>query len=116
HIVAQDESALRRLDEAVQILKALSLRGAEPLEDAEDDKCDEPRCRRRRVIERAAPELERKRLAPQGAICLQVAPHDRAADPLEIGGDLPPDIPAIEVVEPDARELLERLGKLARRQ
>jgi hypothetical protein len=100
----------------MEMLEALGFRGTKPLEDAEDEKRHKSRRRRRRVVECAALEPERKRLAPHGAVALKVGAHNRAADPLEVRGKLAPDVASIEVIEPRARELIEGLGELARRE
>ena len=42
---------------------------------------------------------------------LQIGARHRAADALQIGGDLAADIAAIEIVEPGGAELFERGGE-----
>ena len=44
---------------------------------------------------------------------LEVGARHRAADAFEIGGDLAPDVAAIEIVEPGMGELFERRGERA---
>ena len=45
------------------------------------------------------------------SIVFQIGARHRAADALEIGGNLAADIAAIEIVEPGMGEMLERRGK-----
>ena len=56
-------------------------------------------------------ELHRQRLGQGGAAALEVGAGHRAAEALEIGGDLAPDIAAVEIVEPGMGELVERGGE-----
>ena len=58
-------------------------------------------------------ELDAQRLGDAGAITLQILARDRAADPFQIGGDLAPDVAAIEIVEPSVRQMIERHGERA---
>ena len=55
-----------------------------------------------------------ERLAPVGAVGLQVGARHRRADALEIGRDLARDVAAIEIVEPGVGELRERVGEARR--
>ncbi len=97
----------------MDVVEALGLRYAQALEQAEDDERGQPLRGRRRVVERARRQRQRERLAQLGAIVLEVAPRDRAADALEVGGDLAADVAAIEVVEPGVGEVVERVGERA---
>ncbi len=72
-----------------------------------------PLRRRRRVVERAGACRHAQRRLHHGAELLEVGARHRAADALEVGGELAPDIAAIEIVEPGVSELLERGGKRA---
>ena len=67
--------------------------------------------RRRRIEDGAIIERHRERLGEGGAAALQVGARERAADAIEIAGNLAPDIAAIEVVEPGMGEMLERRRK-----
>ena len=52
-----------------------------------------------------------QRLGERGAIARQILARQRAADAVEIGGDLAPDIAAIEIVEAGMGEVRQRFGK-----
>src|SRR6185503_12386348 len=82
-------------------------------EQAEDDERGQALRRRRRVVERSGWYAHGERLGDKGVEFFQVGARHRAADALEIGGDLAPDIAAVEIVEPGAGEMLERGGKRA---
>ena len=85
---------------------------AQPLEQREDDQRGQPLRRRRRVVERAgARSCTLSGSAILASIFFQIGARHRAADALQIGGDLAADIAAIEIVEPGLRELLERRGE-----
>src|SRR6185312_8496656 len=107
------EGALGRLDDAVHVLEAFGLRDAQPLEQAEDDERCQALRRRRRVVERAGLYAQRERLGDKGVEFFQVGACHRAADALEIGGDLAPDVAAVKVVQPGTGEMLERGGQRA---
>jgi len=63
---------------------------------------------------RADRQRNRERRSLGGAAALEVGARDRAADAIEIGRDLAPDVAAIEIIEPDMSELLERCGERRR--
>ena len=56
-------------------------------------------------------EIGAQRLGDRGLVAVQILARDRAADAFEIGGDLAPDIAAVEIVEAGMGELLERRGE-----
>ena len=58
-----------------------------------------------------APNRHAERLGDPRLVFLQVGARHRAADAFQIGGDLAPDIAAIEIAEPGVAELLERRGE-----
>src|SRR5262249_1768787 len=63
-------------------------------------------------VERAAGiERDRERLGERGAAAFEVGARHRAADVVEIAGDLATDIAAVEIVEPGAGEMVERRGE-----
>ena len=53
-----------------------------------------------------------ERLGDGGPVVFEIGARDRAADPVEIGGDLAADIAAIEVVETGIGELIEGGGEV----
>ena len=112
-LVAHAERALGRLDQTMDVLEALRLRDAQALEQREDHERGESLRRRRRIVERAGLRRDAERLSDGRAIFFQIGARHRAADALEIGGNLAPDIAAIEIVKPGMGELLERRGKCA---
>ena len=93
--------------------KLSASRDAQALEQREDDQRGQPLRRRRRVVERAGLRSHAERLGDLASIVLQIGARHRAADALEIGGDLAPDVAAIEIVEPGMGEMLERGGECA---
>ena len=105
------KGALHRLDQPVVVLDRLAAPDAEPLVNAEDEERREPLGRRREVVQARGLELHRERLDHAGPERLEVAARDRAADRLEVGGDLAPDVAAVEILEPGAGEMRERVGE-----
>ena len=109
--VADRKGALHRLDQPVVVLDRLGAPDAEPLVNAEDEERRETLGRRREVVQARGLELHRERLDHAGPERLEVAARDRAADRLEVGGDLAPDVAAVEVLEPGAGEMRERVAE-----
>ena len=95
----------------MQVIEAFGLGDAQPLEQREDHQRGEALGRRRRVEHGAGLERDRQRLGERRAAALEIGARHRAADAFEIGGDLAPDIAAIEIVEPGMREMVEGGGK-----
>ena len=89
------------------MLEVLGARNPQPREQAENDERSKPLGRGRQVVDRAGVDPEHQRLRDLGADRLDVGAGDRTADPREIGGDLAADVAAIEIVEPDIREMIE---------
>ena len=52
-----------------------------------------------------------KRRVDPGAVVFEIGARHRAADALKVGGQLASDIAAVEVVEPDMAEMIERGGE-----
>ena len=67
--------------------------------------------RRRRVVERAGPIVTLSGSATVASIVLEIGARHRAADALQIGGDLAADVAAIEIVEPGLGEVVEGRGE-----
>ena len=110
--VAHAEGALGRLDQAVDVLEAFGLRDAQAVEQRKDDQRGQALRRRRRVVERAG--LRSRTLsgsATTGFVLLKIGARHRAADALQVGGDLAADIAAVEIVEPGLAEMVERVGE-----
>ena len=106
--IAHREGPLGRLDQPVQVIKALAVRRAQALEQRENDQRCETLRRRRRVEHGASLEHHRQRLGEARPAALEVPARDRAADAIEIGGDLARDIAAVVVIEPGLGEMIER--------
>jgi hypothetical protein len=95
----------------VDVVEALRRGDAQPLEQAEDDERRQALSRRRHVIERAGIDAEAQRLGDDRAGSFEVGAGHRAADPVEIGGDLAADIAAVEIVESGPGEMIEGGGQ-----
>ena len=106
--IAHREGPLGRLDQPVQVIEALGLRRAQALEQRENDQRCETLRRRRRVEHGAGLERDRQRLGEARPAAFEIAARDRAADAIEIGGDLARDIAAVVVIEPGLGEMIER--------
>ena len=109
--IAHAERALGRFDNAVNVVEALGLGDAQPIEHAEDHQRGEPLRRRRRVEQRAGFDRDRERLGEHGAAGCEIGARHRAADAFEVGGDLAADIAAVEVVEPGIGQMFERAAE-----
>ena len=86
----------------------------EAVEDAEQDQAGEPLGGRRGIVERAAGQAQRQRLAPVRVVGLEVRARAAGLDAVHVGGEFVADVAAIEVVEPGAPEVLQRRGELLR--
>ena len=111
--VAHAEGALGRFDQAVDVLETLRLRDAQAIEQRQDHQRGQPLRRRRRIVKRAGLDAHAERLRDDGFEFFQIGARHRAADALQIGGDLAADVAAIEIVEPGLAEMLERVGECA---
>ena len=109
--VAHAEGALGGFDEAVNVIEAFGLADTQAIEQRQNhERCQALR-RRRRVVERAGSDLDAERLGDPRLVFLQIGARHRAADALQVGGDLAADIAAIEIVEAGLGEMLERGGE-----
>ena len=85
---------------------------AEPLEDAEDEERGEPLGRRREVVQASRPRASPRAARPGGRGSVSRSPRVTGLPiALEIGGDLAPDVAAVEILEPGVGELRERVGE-----
>jgi hypothetical protein len=112
HPVADREGALDGLDQPVVVLRRLAVLHVQPFEHPEDQERGEALARRRQVVDGRVLQPDRQRLDDPGAIALQILARDRAADALQIGGDLAPDIATIEIGKARMGEPVERIGEL----
>ena len=95
----------------MDVFETFRLRDAQPIEQREDNDRREPLRRRRRVVESAGPRRNTERLIDGRPKAFQIASRHRAADAVEIGGNLAPDVATVEIVQPRARKMLKRCGK-----
>ncbi len=109
--VADPERALGRLDYSVDVIEALGLPDPQAGEQRQDDERSEPLGRRRRVVKRAGINRDAQRFRHHGAGAFEVGSRDRAADSIEVGGDLATDVAAIEIVEASLGKMIERRRK-----
>ena len=91
--------------------KLSRLRHAQAVEQRQDHQRGQPLRRRRRIVERAGADRDAERLGDARVVFLEIGARHRAADALQIGGDLAADIAAIEIVEPGIGEMFERGGE-----
>ena len=78
---------------------------------AKDHQRGEPLRGRRGVVEGGGSERDAQRVGQSRAVLREILSRHRAADSLEIGGELVADIAAIEIVEPGLAEMFERGGE-----
>ena len=67
--------------------------------------------RRRRIVERAGANARAERIGNPCFVFVQIGTRHRAADALEIGGDLAADVAAIKIAQAGIGELIERRGE-----
>jgi len=108
HAVAHAKGALGRLDQAMDVIEAFGLLDAKPFEQGENEQRRETLRRRRGVEYGAGFERDRQRLRERGAAALEVGARHRAADAIEVAGDLAADIAAVEIVKPGMGDMVER--------
>ena len=111
--VAHPEGALGGFHDAVDVLEAFGLLDAQAVEQRQDDERGQPLRRRRRVIERARFDAHAERRIDPRAVLLEIGAGDRAAETVEVGGNLAADIAAIEIVEAGVRQMIEGGGERA---
>jgi len=107
-VVAGAQRPLGRFDQAVDVIEAFGLLDAQPIEQREDHQRDQPLGRRVGVVEGAGGNVGSQRLGDLGLVAGEIVARHRAADAVEIGGDLAADVAAIKVVEAGMGEVLER--------
>ena len=105
------KDALGRLDQAMDVIESFARGDAEAVEQRQDHQRDDALGRRVGVVDRAARQLDVQRFRESGAITRKILARDRAADAFEVGGDLAPDIAAIEIVEAGMGKMRKRLGE-----
>ena len=109
--VARPQGALRRLDQAVDVVEAFRLGDAQTGKQREDHQRSDALGRRIGVVDRARGQLDLERFGDGGVIACQIVVRERAADARQIGRDLTPDIAPVEIIEAGAGKVSEGVGE-----
>ena len=96
-IAACDMCALVGLDHSMKVVCAFRRIAAQPIGYSERQQGSDALSRRGQAEDFGLPQADRERMDHAGAVGLEIAPEDRASDPLQIERDLAPHIAAIEI-------------------